>query len=461
MRTFCAFLLTAAVELCLCCALTPTARAQFAPFYGTQPSLPPPTGSSGGCPRAVPFPELPSPPPAPLPPAPLPPVPPPQPAPPPLPPPTEAERPPEQQPETPPSREQQPAPQQPQPDQQQQPQQPATTPGEAGEEGDAFASAADTGEAAAAEGGGGGGGPAASGAGDTSMLGRGDSANRFNLFDNNSAFTRNRVWAGYQHLDSFQTGIGIDPSSQAITNSFARRRDENLYRVGAEVVPFASNAYESRLSLSFQTQYIASTDTDNSADAWGTPEIIIKYALLQGPCCVLSALVGIEPQVSTNLYELHEKTTRVLPGLLFYDALTCRLFLQGGLQFNIAERDAPSTFDWGLSAGYWLYADESLFNSCPATCSRPTILGIIPQVELYGKDVMSHDTSNPYDIPADPTVLGGPLAPYQEPRNVIDFTGGLRVLFGCGLTLSAGGSVPLTGGQARRAEFLTYLSYCF
>jgi hypothetical protein len=294
------------------------------------------------------------------------------------------------------------------------------------------------------------------------MLGRGDAANRFNLFDNMSAYPRNAVWFAYQHLESFQTGIGIDPASRAITNSFAARRDENLYRLGVELMPFCDPAFESRISIAFQTQYIASTATDNSADAWGTPEIVLKYALYEDKCSVLSAVLGIEPQTSTSLYELHERTTRVVPGLLFYQAFCGGLFLQGGFQVSIAERNAPSTIDWALSAGYWLFADNALLTDCPApACCRPCIIGIIPQVELLGKDVVSHETSNPYDIPADPSVFGSPPAPYREARNVVDITAGLRVLFGSGLSLSAGGSWPVTGGQVRRGEFLAALIYNF
>src|SRR5262249_31672811 len=155
--------------------------------------------------------------------------------------------------------------------------------------------------------------------------------------------------------------------------------------------------------IAFQTQYIASTATDNSADAWGTPQIVLKYALVEDKCCALSAVLGIEPQTSTSLFELHEKTTRVVPGLLFYEGFCCGLFLQGGIQWSIAERNAPSTIDWAFSGGYWLFADNALMCDCPApACCRPCIVGIIPQVEVLGKDVVSHITSNPYDIPANP-----------------------------------------------------------
>jgi hypothetical protein len=293
------------------------------------------------------------------------------------------------------------------------------------------------------------------------MLGRGDSNNRFNLFDNMSAYPQNRVWFTFQHLDSFQTGVGIDPASPAITRGFAPRRDENLYRLGAELKPFGNSAFDSRFSVAFQTQYIASTNTSIPADAWGNPDILCKYALIDTQCCAVSALLGIQPQTSTSRFELHEKTTRFYPGMLFYDAVTCRLFVQGGFQFGISDRSAPNTFDWDLGAGYWLYADWSFFDSPVPGCYRPCIVGVIPQVEFLGKRVVANSLHNPFDIPADPTVSGGPAAPFREPHSVVDFTAGVRVLFGSGLSVTAGGSFPLTGGQARRAEFLTTLGFTF
>src|SRR5262249_35543328 len=147
-----------------------------------------------------------------------------------------------------------------------------------------------------------GGGEAASSAG---MLGRGDAVNRFNLFDNNSAIPTNRVWFTYELMQRFNTGLTTTPPGGT---TFATVRDVNLYRLGAEI------KLCNQFSIAFQDQYVASEGTDLNADAWANPEIMAKWAFFLSNTHVLAATLGIQPQVSTSPFELHEKDTRFLPG---------------------------------------------------------------------------------------------------------------------------------------------------
>jgi hypothetical protein len=283
------------------------------------------------------------------------------------------------------------------------------------------------------------------------IMGRGDASNRFNLFDTMSAIPANRVWFNFEYLEGFQTGVqpsSISPSSSfpgSINNAFATRRNESLYRAGAEL------AFGQRFSIAAQEEYIASTNTTDAADAWGNPEFQLKYAAIRTHATVISAILGLQPQTSSNMGELHEKTTMIYPGALFYEELGEKLFVQGGLQFGISDRNATNTVDYALSAGYWLYrANSSEGNSRFLT-------GIIPQVEIFGKNVLANSRNNPFDFTG---VTGaGSTVPFRETRNVYDVTAGGRVLFGKGVSVSTGVSFPVFGPNVRRTERITGLMY--
>jgi hypothetical protein len=285
------------------------------------------------------------------------------------------------------------------------------------------------------------------------IMGRGDASNRFNIFDTMSAIPANRVWFNWQYQEGFQTGVqqsSISPSSSFpgdINSAFANRRNEYLYRAGAEL------AFGKRVSLSMQDQYIASTDTTNAADAWGNPEFLLKFAAVYTEATVISATLGLQPQTASHQGELHEKTTMIYPGVLIYQTLGNKAFIQSGMQFGFSDRSSTNTFDYAISAGYWLYRAD-----CSDGNSR-FLTGIIPQVEFFGKHVIANSHRNPFDFSDVPGA--GSTVPFFEERNVFDVTAGGRFLFGKGVSFGAGVSFPISGPDVRRTELITSLNITF
>jgi hypothetical protein len=171
------------------------------------------------------------------------------------------------------------------------------------------------------------------------MEGRGDASNRFNLFDNMAALPQNRVWFGYQYEDGFRTGV--------VAGDFAlqQRRIESLYRVGVEV------ALGCNFSIAAQTQYISTAGSVDNADAWGNPQFMAKYAVINNECTVVSATLGFQPQVSTSAGEVHEVTTRFYPGFLFFRGVGDNLFLQGGAQLGFSTSNLTNTVEYAQTVG--------------------------------------------------------------------------------------------------------------
>jgi hypothetical protein len=350
-----------------------------------------------------------------------------------------------------------------QPQAPQQPEAPAAPEAGAGAEAGAAAGAGAEGGAAGAgaeAGGAGGGAEAGLGGGGAEssggFLGRGDSNNRFNIFDNMSPYPANRLWLAYEYMEGFQTGVQPNPSNPAVTQGFANRRNETLYRMGGEITPFGPN-----ISIAFQTEYIASADTPDRADAWGNPQGIVKLLVSQTEGSALALTFGLQPQAASHDGELHEKSTRFYPGFLYSQGLTRRLFFQGGFQVGISDRNDPNTVDYALSLGYWLYGCP-LPAGMPRMCGGcgPCITGIIPQIELYGKHVVANDTSDPFELPGDPLIPNS-SAPFREPRNVYDITVGGRILFRNGVSWGTAYSFPVTGPDVRRSELYTSLTFFF
>lgn len=276
------------------------------------------------------------------------------------------------------------------------------------------------------------------------MQGRADAYNRFNLFDNMAALPTNRVWFANQYLNKFNAGAIGDPVLE-------QRRQVMLYRVGGEIMLGCN------VSVAFQDQYI---DSAGSPDSWGNPEIMVKWAICNDECSVVSLTFGYEPQVSSNLNELHERTSRFLPGLLFFQGYGDRLFLQGGFQGNISSNDAPTTIDYALSLGAWLYRDPRLdiagrpIHDCTGSCHKVHwISGVIPQVEVLGKNVVSNSHGA--------ALVTTPGTILYEGRNVVDVTVGGRILFTPYVSLGSAFSLPITGPDVRRGELTSSLNISF
>jgi hypothetical protein len=283
------------------------------------------------------------------------------------------------------------------------------------------------------------------------MLGRGDADNRFNLFDNNSAFPTNRVWFSYELMQGFQTGvrIGIPTSieSAAQQAKFGIRHTEDLYREGAEI------ALSSRCSIAFQDQYIATEGDSHAPDAWGDPEIMLKYAFCETATSAVAATLGLQPQVASNNGELHEKDTRFFPGVLFFQGCG-KMFVQGGAQFGISSTNLANTFDWALATGCWIYRAETTEGH------KPCLTGISPMIEIYGKHVLDNSQNQPFSIPVSSS-MPSVGAPFREERNVLDVTAGGRILLYDHTVFGAAVSFPVTGTDVRRTEFLANLTFLF
>jgi hypothetical protein len=323
----------------------------------------------------------------------------------------------------------------------------------------------------------------AAGGGGTQIAGRIDALGRFNLFDNMSAIPQNRVWFTYMYGANFQTGYnnvvgpgllvpGVQPgqgtqagaafpngvtaptfvppqnllpnSANAGTTALARERALSVYRFGGEY------AFTRNFSIAAQTVYLASAGTPNNADAWGNPQIMLKYALVNTCDSVFTGTFAVSPQVSASPFEIHESTTRLMPGFLVYQTLSDDYIFQGGAQLNFATTQAPDTFDYALSLGRWFYRDPNLDPSGRlrhGACEPAFFRGVLGQLELFGKHVIAGNTDRPND-------LGGVVQNFRERSTNIDMTANTRVLLGPA-ALNFGVGVPLTGTQVRSVEFLT------
>jgi hypothetical protein len=282
------------------------------------------------------------------------------------------------------------------------------------------------------------------------MLGRGDANNRFNLFDNNSAFPTNRIWFSYELMQNFQTGVRIGttlPTDLATQIKYGLRHDQDLYRIGAEI------ALSSRCSISFEDQYVATEGDDHAPDAWANPQILLKYAVCETATSALSATFGFQPEVSNTNGSLHEKDTRFLPGVLFFQGCG-KAFVQGGAQFGISDSNLSNTFDWVLATGCWIYRAET------TECHKPWLTGISPMIEVYGKHVLANSQNQPFGIPESSSALTTG-APFREDRNVLDVTAGGRILLHDCMIIGTAVSFPVTGPDVRRTEFLANVTFRF
>jgi len=304
----------------------------------------------------------------------------------------------------------------------------------------------------------------------TPQLGRLDQANRLNLFDNMVAQPINKVWFGLQYSSGITTGIQPYDSSLLTSslissdpllngthgNIFGSQKQIN-YRAGAEVL------VNQDMSIAFQAQYFTN-ETSGSAfgDDWSNPQFLAKYVLARDCDTILSATLGLTTQTPVQFGDFNENTTKIYPGLLYYETLNRDWFTQGGFQFGIPFRDDQiTTFDWSASLGYWLYRDCSYGRCC--CCNQGTITGIIPQIGLLGKHVIGDPTRfNAFGIPSSGSLFGGPpLIIYHEPNDVIDLTAGTLITVGCDWQIGLGYSFPITSQSTRDSEFLSYVNYLF
>lgn len=283
------------------------------------------------------------------------------------------------------------------------------------------------------------------------ILGRADTANRFNFFDNMGAAPRSRVFTGYQYAQSQNnaversadlnalfanldtpsgqaafisfTGYGSGPPNQPAVvpdgspaseqqlrdlftadNSGTGRTEDyllfpnsNLYRFGFEY------ALTPDFSFAVQGQYVAPINSSEQPSDFSNPLIQLKHVLFRDDLTVLSGVLGISPEVPHRTAVIQEKTSRLNPGILFLrqSADDDRWFLQGGTGFSIPTReDQIMTWDYGLSVGRFIYRHESLLTG---ESTDKFLLGIVPQFEVLGKEIVgSNDVPGAFGLSSGP-----------------------------------------------------------
>lgn len=268
------------------------------------------------------------------------------------------------------------------------------------------------------------------------ILGRADTANRFNFMDNMGASPRSRVFGAYQFAQSqnnavfgssdlnelfdnlatsngqsqfinftgFGSGLAGQPmvnpdgsaasagqlkdlftaanSGTGTTTDYLEFPDSNLYRFGFEY------ALTPDFSFALQGQYVAPIGGGEQPADFTNPLIQLKHVFYRSDMTIVSGIVAISPEIKHRRAAIQEKTSRINPGFLFLHQFADddRWMLQGGTGFSIPTRpDQITTWDYGLSIGRFIYRHESLVTGEP---SDKFLLGIIPQLEVLGKEII-------------------------------------------------------------------------
>src|SRR5262249_13078627 len=151
------------------------------------------------------------------------------------------------------------------------------------------------------------------------------------------------------------------------------------------------------------------------------------------PDLAVTPVIGYSPETSQTQGELHERTSRILPGVLFFQNMGSDFFAQGGLNCNFSTSKKANTFDGDIAFGWWVYRDSSLNVSGRRTdyfdrTAVPFITGLVFQIEFLDKHVINNGDQLPYD----PNLVGQTKAygGFSEGRNMYDMTlGGTLLLF--------------------------------
>jgi hypothetical protein len=278
----------------------------------------------------------------------------------------------------------------------------------------------------------------------STILGRVDQNNRLNLFDSMAAQPMNRWWFSWLPQKRYHTNI-VEGSSANL--ALRERLGQHLYRLGGELI------IHDGVSVAVQGQYSTLQGSENGFDdTFTNPQVMIKSVLACDARSILSGTFAFQPEIGTDDAStpgINEDTWRLYPGLLYFEDLGGGWFMQDGVQAGIpTESDQITTLDWAVSFGNWVYRDPYLDCSTRRACCccyrQPMILGVIAQVEFFGKHVLGDRTMN--------HAFGVPNLRYVEDRTVIDATAGVQVLMADGLWVSVAASLPLTSDDVREVE---------
>lgn len=364
--------------------------------------------------------------------------------------------------------------------------------------------------------------------GGLTALGRADYANRFNIFDNMSAAPMTRVWYGYQFVGTQNnaviqtgdtarlfsmlntssgrsdfiaiTGFGRQPGEPAVdpndeqsgnilkdqflnanggrSQKYLLNPDASLHRFGFEW------ALTPDFSLSVMDQYVMPMSDNEQPNSFSNPSIQLKHVLYRDADNLYSGVFNVQPQISRPAFSVGEDTTRLTSGLLSYNRLTEKLFMQNALAFSFpVDSDKINTFDFAFGGGYWLYKHESLEPYYTGPPANSWLLGFIPQFEVLGKAVLGNNTvTGQFNLKSSTSVMAAGTVNglntntiyfpdgsvfdetafiYRESRCNVDFTFGATSILKRNLVISTGMSFPVTGGNARAVEFLSTINKYF
>ena len=299
-------------------------------------------------------------------------------------------------------------------------------------------------------------------------IGRADTANRINFFDNQGATPRSRVYTAYQYVLSqnnavvastslnelfanlstasgqanfisftgYGSGLGADGAAvtpngstasaqelqdrftsfntgTGVTTDFLLFPNSNIYRFGFEY------ALTPDFSFGMQGQYVQPLDDVEQPADFSNPYIQLKHVLYRGDQTLVSGALGIAPQIRHRRASIQENTSRLIPGLLFLHVLDDdRWILQGGTGFSLpTQTDQIYTWDYGLSIGRYLYRHESLVTGEP---TDKFLLGIVPMFEVIGKEVIGrNDVRGAFGLNSNaPLTSPGTFSPVDGSRTV-------------------------------------------
>jgi len=266
-------------------------------------------------------------------------------------------------------------------------------------------------------------------------------------------------------------------------SAFTRNPNTNLYRAGFEY------AVTSDFGVAVQAQYVMPLDDVQQPDMFSNPIIQMKHVLYRDDETVLASLFAVAPQIPTPDFAIVEDTTRLSPGLGVNHKPKEDWFTWAVTGFSFpTDSDQITTWDYSLGLGHWLYRHESLEAWYDGDDSNAFLLGIVPQFDVLGKHIIGSNTVtglfdlsssspqtadgtfNPADgtsniylpqylptlVPVEQTALF-----FEEPRHVIDLTMSVTLVFTQKTYFTLGISVPVTGGNSRSLEFLTYINKSF
>ncbi len=291
----------------------------------------------------------------------------------------------------------------------------------------------------------------------TMILGRADALNRFNLFDNMSAEPVTRAWFAFQAIEGLNTNV--------VGNPALGRPNQNLYRFGFEY------AFSDVSSFAVQGMYNVTDDTGSGVgdlqESWSNPQFMFKRVVYRNCCTTVAATLGFVPEVSTEASTINESFSRLQPGVIAFRDLGGDWFTHAGAQLNFPlDGNATTTADWVVSLGKWLYRHESL-DGCGDQCCLPWIVGVTGQVEVLGKHVASDSTiAGGFFVMEQPLNGSGPPTfiqtfDFEEARHVLDFTFGTNILLRNNTAVGLGYSLPISGNEVRRGEFIVSYNVFF